>query len=405
MWKLVLCLLVLLGALVGSPTARAEPGISEIIERAREAQEAEQLATAEYLYRKALFVQPRNKRARKELRKVAEKRIAELLAQAEQVRAEYPDTAASYGARALEIDPDCKEAKALLESAGYVQIRGEWVSPEYAKRLQEQGGEGRREELRLPPIFQIIEVDPLRFFTNVDVKNAKSVLTQAINANVSHLREYRRVFDALGLRSPSEGIDIVLFNTREEYARRIRMSGTAGVYIPSERAGFFFRDGGYDFGTMLHEMTHQLNDKLLRVRAAAWFEEGISEYFGSAQLTQQGKRIEVGRVDGTRLATFKRMVREGDGYIPLEKFVLYPQSELTGEFYSEAWAFAHFLMEVHPEGRSILFDYIASVGPLGPRLGRELRALPEIVQAHGLTLDALESQMKAYYATGKLGVE
>ncbi len=386
-------------------TPSADNTLKSVLARANEAQKAGELPEAEYYFRKALFAKPRYGKARKGLKNVTKQRVDQLIERASKNIEIDQYSAANDLRTAAQLAPDDKRLAELFGRVDHENVLGEWVSTSRAKSLREltaNKGAKRRENLGLNPTFEVILQGQLRFFTNVDTRSAKSVLQQALQANHSHYRVYRDVMGALGLRMASEGIDIVLFDNREQYVRYTKHAGSAGLYIPMRGAGFFFRDGGFNFPTMLHEMTHQLNHKLLQTRTHSWFDEGISEYFGAGFVTQGGKRIQVGRPDGSRMATFQATVKGGGyGYIALDRFVTMERAELTSEFYSQSWALAHFLMEVHPRGRLILFDYLAGCGPTGQLVGRRSLDLGQVLAEYDIPLATFETELKEFYRTGR----
>ncbi|MEM7261163.1 MAG: DUF1570 domain-containing protein [Planctomycetota bacterium] len=372
---------------------------------AKQAEEEGKLARAEYLYRKLNFAKPRHSKSRKGLRNVTRARAKQLIDRAEKNISEDPYFATIDLQMAYGLDPKEPRLEALFTKLGHELYQGEWLTKSRVEQLAEltaHQGAGRRSQLGLAEDFTVIIQGPFKFLTNVDTRGAKSVLQQALHTNHSHYKKYREVMGPLRLRHASEGVDVVLFDNREQYVRYTKHSGSAGLYVPARAAGFFFRDGSFNFPTMLHEMTHQLNDKLLNINSHAWFEEGISEYFGAGFVTQGGKRIEVGRPDGGRMASFQKAVKGISGYyIALDRFCRMGQAELTDEFYSQSWALTHFLMEVHPKGRLILFDYMAGRSPVGQIVDRQGEDLLQILEAYGISLETFEAELKDFYKTGK----
>ncbi len=337
---------------------------AELREAAKRADEAGVLEEAEFLYYKLYFVDRTNEKVRTKLKAVQKRRSAELLAAAAARGPAEAAKAVELLRQAHRVDPRNPAVKSAFEKRGLEWFAGEWRTEaeiHVYKETDAARGEQRRRELRLDPRFKVIRREPFRFFTDVDLAQGKSVLEQMMTSIQSHYRVYCEVMEPFGLRYPVEGLDVVLMTSEREYVALTNVEGSAGVYIPDNQAGYFYKRSGYDFGTMLHEMTHQLNDKVLgALRLSGWFEEGISEYFGAGYLTQLGARLELGRTDGARLGRFQTAVKGFAGTVhALPKFLDMPYAELTDAFYNQAWATAHYLMEVHPLGRQILYDFIA----------------------------------------------
>ena len=184
--------------------------------------------------------------------------------------------------------------------------------------------------------------------------------------------------------------------------KQTRSQGTAGVYFSGSGVGYFFRGSrGFNFPTMLHEMTHQLNDKVLdALGISGWYEEGIAEYFGAGYLTQAGRKVALGRVDASRKATFKGMVM-GDRTMPLGDLLSRRRAELSAQFYAQSWALAHYLMEGPLPGRLIMYDFI-SRGKKG-RLGGgkrgviDAREFEAILKRYDGSLAEFEKRFIDYY--------
>ncbi|MEM7165423.1 MAG: DUF1570 domain-containing protein [Planctomycetota bacterium] len=363
-----------------------------------------------YELQKVLFVDPKNSKAKRSSSKIRNELSSALVEQSKASWKTDPKGAMKTLHAAYDNNPTGREVKALFKKRGYRLHEGRWLTKAGIKEFEaerEAAGMRRHKEIGLRKSFKVLHNGPFRFFTNLDIENAQGNLIQEIiQSNLSHYREYTRVMKPLGLRFPTEGIDIVLFDTRHGYMNFTRAEGSAGVYIPSKRAGFFYRiGGGIDFSTMLHEMTHQLCDKVLvGLGLSGWFEEGMAEYFGAGLLTQGGKRLRLGGVEASRLRGMHRALRgqRAGGIIPLAQFTEMPRAQLTGQFYSQAWALVHFLMEEHPYGRLIIYDYVAG----GKRYRRTsgtpyaTYSLKSVLKEYGITLDELETQYVRFYREG-----
>lgn len=353
---------------------------------------------ASRLYRKALFVQPKNGKALQGWRKIRKERAARLVGEGAAAWDTEPARALALFRGAAGLDASNSKVKALGREHGFQEFRGEWRSKneieEYRKQLSEIEG-ARKQQVNVDESYSVIYRGPFRFFTDVDTRVAKSTLEQMTASIETHWAKYREVMAPFELRTVSD-LDVVLFAKRADYMKSAGIPGSAGVYYSSRGVGYFFGEGGWNFSTMLHEMTHQLNDKLLGAHGVeAWYEEGVAEYFGAGFLTQAGRRVELGRVDAYRLAAFQESVRGSAGrVIPLDRFVRMERAELSGEFYAQAWALVHYLMEVHPFGRCIIFDYLE-----GHRI-QEGRHLAEVLSDYRYDLGSFEEEFLGYYRSG-----
>jgi len=121
------------------------------------------------------------------------------------------------------------------------------------------------------------------------------------------------------------------YRTREDYLRQVRRLGrdkkfehTVGVYAGGQRRMHFFRGGGFDYATLLHEATHQLFAETKpganpdRSRGNYWPIEGIACYmetlkFHNGEVHHLWQR-------NWRLAAARRIVDAGK-QVPLDRFV------------------------------------------------------------------------------------
>jgi hypothetical protein len=381
--------------------ASAANPVRDLQERAEEALDSGKFDEAGALYRKIGFVQP-SKKARKGLKKVLAKQTKSLIKTAKKAVKKEPKTALKLANKILEIDPGSKDGKKLMKKLGYVCHLGAWISKkelEWAKDADAKRGEFRRKEIGLPDEFVIMRRDVFRFYTNVDLKYGAPILEQMFSAMVSHYYKFREVMGPLGVRIPREGLDVILFDDERDYLNFTKASGSAGVYIPRKSAGFFFSGAsGFNFPTMLHEMTHQLNGKVLEATATPpWYEEGISEYFGAGLLRNKGTSIQLGLPDRSRMSTFRGMVNAKPSLAtPLPQFFSAARAELTSEYYAQSWALTHYLMEGPAVGRLILFDILVLAKAKRQQFGVKLKDIEEILARYDVSLASLETAYQAF---------
>ncbi|MCI0651369.1 MAG: DUF1570 domain-containing protein [Planctomycetes bacterium] len=365
---LVLALAALAGAALAPAQAAEGKGknfASEIMTRADELAKEEKLVEAGALYRKLLFANPKDDAALKKLRtvntKISEKLVDIGVGKWEEDREE----AGGILRAAARLQPEGKAVQAAFKERGFKLHEGEWRTEaeidEY-KRSDKERGDSRREELRLNANFKIIRQGVFRIFT--DVAGGKTKIELMLNALQAHYDAYCEFIYAFSPRFPSEGLDVVFFMKREDYKVHMGSDDTLGLYVPKAGASFFFLTGeGEDFATLLHEMTHQLNDKVGEIDLElAALEEGLAEYFGYAQLTSGNRKIQLGKVHGPSVQRIREALynRDGEVFIPLEELLRARRSEKS-PFYQQSWGVIHLLRHDYPNGRLILFEAMASV--------------------------------------------
>jgi hypothetical protein len=250
------------------------------------------------------------------------------------------------------IDPGSRSVRAALRRQGgsLVAALGGGSS---------QAPASRREGLGLSASFRVLRAGPFRLFTDVE-RQGRSALQQMLAAVQSHFRVYCEFMQPLGLRLPREPLDVVLFRQRADYLRVAEApTASAGVYSYESGASYFYLgERGFDFGILLHEMTHQLNHKVLAFTSVnPWLEEGLAEVFAAGLLTRGGRRYELGRVESGRLVSFRRQQREGE-LRPLAHHCSQDGFELTNDYYAHSWALVHTLLQEGPVGRMIVFDLL-----------------------------------------------
>jgi hypothetical protein len=395
-------------ALLVTSSAFAQHTTTTVRARAKQAWKDGDLEAAAKDFRRLAFAGDRG--ALKKLRAKQKKDVKALVAKAK--RADSRAAAVELLQQAHAIDPFSKTIRRALKSPfakqKYVFVGGAYVPKEEAKTLKSgrrEKVESRREALGLSKSFTAIRRGPFRFYTDMDMRYGKKVVDQMLAAIDAHLARYVEVMSPVGLRYPSEGLDVVLFNKEKDYLAHTKASGSAGVYIPRQGAGYFFAGShGFDFPTMLHEMTHQLNDKVLKAGVASpWFEEGIAEYFGAGELTSHCRQLKLGRPERYRLATFRGMLTGSDGHvIPLKPFLGAKTAELSGSYYAQAWALTQFLMEGGlPQGRFIIFDMIMAAKESGLRQARLTgKSVDKILGTYGWDVPSLERTYLAYHRSG-----
>lgn len=373
--------------------------------------DAGQYEDAIQCFNRVLFVQPGSAKAKSKLKACRSKLAQPLVEKAEAKWSEDPVEAIRVARAAAEIDPASKEVQALLKRGGYKFKHGMWRTKEEITAYEAQQAareSSRRTELGIAAEFRCIRKGPHRFYTNCDLAAApEGLMDEIINVNTSLYSEYLKLLEPLGTRYPAEGIDVVLFKTREEYLEFTKVPGSVGLYDSSRRAFYFFLfQGTIPFKTMLHEMTHQLNAKVLTVpELSGWFEECLAEHFGAAMISNRGRRLQTGGTNATRLRSLQRALRSGNRrVIPLSSFLDLGRREIASRFAAQAWGLSHYLMHVHPLGRFLIYDFAAGAKRAQDSGGESLsgtKGFETVLGRYELTLADFEAGLLKYYREGK----
>lgn len=107
----------------------------------------------------------------------------------------------------------------------------------------------------------------------------------------------------------------------------------------------------------LHEYTHYLNLRSLKISYPAWYVEGFAEFLGS--MRTRGDTIEIGSAPPWRLKELDRR-RSAHREIDLRRIFSFEKkvgARLPDEFYSISWATVHYLNS-SPEGRKQLVSMV-----------------------------------------------
>jgi tetratricopeptide (TPR) repeat protein len=100
----------------------------------------------------------------------------------------------------------------------------------------------------------------------------------------------------------------------------------------------------YSVSVLYHEGNHLLTHLIdPHFRYPTWMNEGMAEYYGSANIDENGD-FAVGELQYGRIATLRTDQAKGK-LLALEDIVLIPQSAYGGRQYAYGWSFVHFLMD------------------------------------------------------------
>jgi len=141
----------------------------------------------------------------------------------------------------------------------------------------------------------------------------------------------------------------------------------------------------HEFG---HQIIHAVSDSF-----PVWFNEGLAEYYSTFEVTNDGKKIWLGKADADHV----RLLRSAP-LLPLPLLVkaernsrLYNETEHRGVFYAQSWAFVHYCMLGKDRQRRpqlIKFLQLAEEGSLDPD--------EQFKQAFGVDHKAMAKELEAY---------
>src|SRR5829696_1778444 len=181
--------------------------------------------------------------------------------------------------------------------------------------------------------------------------------------------------------------------------------GVAGYFQPGTDINYIAltRDGDFapNLSTLLHEYTHLLVNNHFR-GAPLWLKEGLAEFYSTARLSPDGRRLTLGEAPERRPRELRR--RE---LLPLPALLALDQASPTyadpaqrALFYAQSWALVHYLSEARG-GRGGALARFTDLLADGAKVEDALR------RAFGLGVAELEAGLAAYVrrARYKAGVE
>jgi tetratricopeptide (TPR) repeat protein len=94
----------------------------------------------------------------------------------------------------------------------------------------------------------------------------------------------------------------------------------------------------HEFG---HQLIHSVSDSF-----PVWFDEGLAEYYSTFEITNDGKKIWLGRAeaDHVRLLRTTALLPLRLMFMTERNSRLYNETELKGVFYAQSWAFVHYCL-------------------------------------------------------------
>jgi len=175
----------------------------------------------------------------------------------------------------------------------------------------------------------------------------------------ARLERYRAVFSRL---LPEEHFDrtvptlVIIFRDDDSYAPfkpvyggRVEAS-VAGYFQPGAEFNYITlthdageRDGG---ATLLHEYVHLLVNNYFRT-APLWLKEGLAEFYSTARLSGDGRKVTLGEAPWQRV----RVLRRAPALVPLAELFAadqhsphYSDADKRPLYYAESWALVHYML-------------------------------------------------------------
>lgn len=181
--------------------------------------------------------------------------------------------------------------------------------------------------------------------------------------------------------------------------------GVAGYFQPGTDINYITltrdEDLVLDPSTLLHEYTHLLVNNHFRA-APLWLKEGLAEFYSTAHLSPDGRRLMLGEAPEHRPRELRR--RE---LLPLQMLLAldqasptYADPEQRALFYAQSWALVHYLSEARG-GRGGALARFTDLLADGAKIEDALR------ESFGLGVAELEAGLAAYVKRSryKVGIE
>src|SRR5687768_5569091 len=176
-----------------------------------------------------------------------------------------------------------------------------------------------------------------------------------------------------------------------------RPANVAGFFQPGDDVNYIAisLDPGHrdPFSTAFHEYVHlHLRDNV--PGAPLWLNEGLAEFYGTMQFAGGEATL------GAPLNNYIRLLREQE-MLPLSTLFSigttsphYNEQEKSGIFYGQSWALVHYLMLGGGASRQEQFRRFLHQVSRGDAAGKAIE------ESLGMTLAAIESELKAYLRRG-----
>lgn len=259
---------------------------------------------------------------------------------------------------ASEYVPQTEDEKKKLE-AGYVRSNGRWMSKgqlqlELDKRAKEF--QKRTDERALHSDFfkgWTKETAHFRFQTNTS--------PELLEYYANLLESYYNLMDQrIGIKPTptlrATKMQVNIYKSWDEFRDLNEANaggGVAGYFSLKDKTLNFFHnysDPAMSTWVGLHECTHLLtyliDPQFLSSYYSIWVNEGVADFFGSADVTVDPKTkkvaIQPGKLQMHRTLTVQNAIKEGND-IKLEDLLRIQKQQFTAFAYAHAWSFVYFL--------------------------------------------------------------
>ena len=177
-----------------------------------------------------------------------------------------------------------------------------------------------------------------------------------------------------------------------------RPANVAGYFQPGDDVNYIAMSldphGRDSFSVAFHEYVHlHLQENVPGV--PVWLNEGLAEFYGSLQFSNNEAVL------GATLPYYMRLLRSQE-LLPLETLLSidtrsphYNEQDKSGVFYGESWALVHYLM-LGGSGRQEQFKRFLQL------VGRGDDVTKALENSFGMSLDAIEKDLRAYVRQGEL---
>jgi hypothetical protein len=315
---------------------------------------------------------------------------------------------------AMRFRPGEERGKRLLLRGGYERYGDVWLQRGdviKAEKTQARRARLRRAQLELADRFTLRRLRSFRLWTDHHDGALLPFTVRLVRILESQERVYRDLFAPLEPEPPRGGIDVVIFESLEDYGQYTGQPGTGGVFLPERSVSCFYLPRqlsdtvreSFVSKAFLHEVTHQLDFEVLGLRfPPRWLQEGLAVHFESARLSREGRIEELGcRLPRGIELGLSRLREEPSSWwslsdlveIPAEK-VLAGRGDWAHQYYAQAWLLVRFLTAGGPRERAAFFDVVNLYRQRDRRPERPVEDFSRILERHGRTLDQIEKQLR-----------
>ena len=232
------------------------------------------------------------------------------------------------------------------------------------------------------------------------VGNASEKDVKQIGVKLEQFREvFTRFFPTIQFKTPVP-TTVMVFKNASSYAPFKVRQNSSGHFQPGPDVNYIaltadIKNDG--FAVIFHEFTHLLVNTNFK-NAPVWFNEGLAEYYSKFHLSED-QRVVLGFpiVDHIILLRRSKLLPLRTLFAVDHKSPYYNEAEKSTIFYAQSWALMHNLMIGKP-GRDQQLNKFTEL--LNSRVPQE-QAFQE---AFGMTLDAMEIELRSYVAQDRYRV-